>query len=77
MPSSPASRPTPERPRPARTAREGNRGTALSPAWPTHTPGTGSSAEPLPDLAPHPTTQASHPAREGQPGQKTAPNLLT
>jgi transposase len=32
-------------------AREGNRGTAPSPAWPAHTPGTGSSAKPLPDPA--------------------------
>ena len=34
-------------------AREGSRGTTLSPARPAHTPGTGSSAKPLPDLTPH------------------------
>jgi hypothetical protein len=31
---------------------EGNRGTALSPAWPACTPQAGSSARPLPDLTP-------------------------
>jgi len=34
------------------TAREGNRGTALTPAWPAHTPGAGSSDKPLPGLTP-------------------------
>jgi transposase len=33
-------------------AREGTRGTTLSPARPAHTPGAGSSAKPLPDLVP-------------------------
>ena len=33
-------------------AREGNRGTALSPARPAHTPGAGSSDKPLPDRNP-------------------------
>jgi hypothetical protein len=33
-------------------AREGNRGTTLTPARPAHTPKTGSSAKPLPDLTP-------------------------
>jgi transposase len=54
-PSSPASRPTPgesER-RPGPRAREGNRGTTLSPARPDCTPSTGSSAKPLPDPNPH------------------------
>ena len=32
--------------------REGNRGTTLSPAWPAHTPSTGSSAKPLPNPTP-------------------------
>ena len=36
----------------ARAAREGTRGTALSPARSAHTPNTGSSARPLPDLNP-------------------------
>src|ERR1700722_13194044 len=36
---------------PARRAREGSRGTTLSPARPARTPGTGSSDKPLPDLA--------------------------
>src|SRR5215469_16075942 len=46
--------PTPGRPqqRPARRAREGNRGTTLHPARPAHTPHTGSSDKPLPDLPP-------------------------
>jgi transposase len=35
-----------------RGAREGTRGTTLPPARPAHTPGTGSSAKPLPDLTP-------------------------
>ena len=50
MPSTPASRPTPGGPprRPGPRAREGNRGTTLTPARPAHTPGTGSSAKPLP-----------------------------
>ena len=36
--------------RPARRAREGNRGTTLTPARPAHTPNAGSSDKPLPDL---------------------------
>ena len=49
-PSTAASRPTPARPRQRSglRAREGNRGTTLSPARPAHTPETGSSAKPLP-----------------------------
>ena len=50
MPSSPACRLMPGAPQPARRAREGSRGTALSPARPAHTPGTGSSDKPLPGL---------------------------
>ena len=49
MRSSPACRPTPAAPQPAPRAREGSRGTTLSPARPAHTPGTGSSDKPLPD----------------------------
>jgi hypothetical protein len=49
-----ATQPTPR-------AREGNRGTALTPARPAHTPDTGSSDKPLPDpattLRPRPATQ--------------------
>src|SRR6516162_7518064 len=37
---------------PARAAREGNRGTALSPGRPAHTPSAGSSDKPLPGLPP-------------------------
>ena len=45
--------PTPGRPRlPAPRAREGNRGTSLSPGRPVHTPHTGSSGKPLPGLPP-------------------------
>ena len=35
-----------------RRAREGNRGTTLKPAWPAHTPNTGSSVKPLPNPPP-------------------------
>ena len=52
-PSSPASRPTPAGPpQPGLRAREGTRGTTLSPARPAHTPDTSSSAKPLPDPPP-------------------------
>ena len=48
-------------PRPVPRAREGSRGTTLSPARPAHTPGTGSSYKPLPGLVttlrPRPATQ--------------------
>jgi transposase len=48
---------------PRQRAREGTWGTALSPARPAHTPGTGSSAKPLPDpLPPY--------DRHRQPGQE-------
>ena len=41
------SRPTPASPRePSARAREGNRGTTLTPAWPTHTPSTDPAADP-------------------------------
>jgi transposase IS116/IS110/IS902 family protein len=50
----PASKPTPAKPQePSAWAREGNRGTTLSPARPAHTPSTGSSDKPLPDPIPH------------------------
>jgi transposase len=53
-PSSPASKPTPAPPpRLVPRIREGNRGATLPPARPAHTPSTGSSAKPLPDLNPH------------------------
>jgi hypothetical protein len=53
-PSTPTCRPTPAGPRrwSGLRAREGTRGTALSPARPAHTPKTGSSAKPLPDPTP-------------------------
>src|SRR6516162_2689609 len=51
----------PGAPQPTSRAREGNRGTALTPARPAHTPDTGSSDKPLPDsattLRPRPATQ--------------------
>ena len=52
-PSSPASRPTPARPRrPGQTAREGNRGTTLTPARAGSHPERQLLDEPLPDLPP-------------------------
>src|SRR5258708_8887112 len=53
-PSSPACGPTPARlpPRHVRRAREGNRGTTLTPARPAHTPTTGSSHHPHPNPPP-------------------------
>jgi transposase len=69
MPSSPASRPAPAGPQlPAPRAREGNRRTTLTPARPVHTPKTGSSAKPLPDLNPHydPLPSASAPSRRSE-----------
>ena len=57
-------------------AREGNRGTTLSPARPAHTPNTGSSAKPLPDPPPPPPAPPPRggrrpgPARGGGEGGK-------
>jgi transposase len=50
--------------RPARTAREGNRGTTLTPARPAHAPNAGSSDKPLPDLGTtiRPGTRAATPS---------------
>src|ERR1700689_30954 len=42
----------PAQPQPAPRAREGKRGTTLSPARPAPPPNAGSSAKPLPDLPP-------------------------
>ena len=62
---------------PAPRAREGNRGTTLSPARPAHTPNTGSSAKPLPDLPPpydaRLTSRKGHLTRQ----EKDRPNHLT
>jgi transposase len=58
-PTPPASR------QPAPRAREGNRGTTLSPARPAHTPNTSSSARPLPDLPPPYDAQLT--SRKGPP----------
>jgi hypothetical protein len=68
-PSSPASRPTPGPPpqRPVPRVREGNRGATRSPAWLAHTPNTGSSAKPLPDLNPHYDPGAIPRARRPRP----------
>ena len=58
-------------------AREGKRGTALTPARPAHTPDAGSSAQPLSDLsppyAPAPVTQPE----ERSSRASNAPNHLT
>jgi hypothetical protein len=77
MPSAAASRPTHGALLPGRLqrAREGNRGTTLSPARPACTPGTGSSAKPLPDPNPpyDPLPRASGPSHrnelQGTPGR--------
>ena len=55
-------------------AREGNRGTTLTPARPAHTPHASSSDKPLPSPAPHydPAPRAGHPLRPGQPQKKSA-----
>jgi transposase len=76
----------PARPQPEVRAREGSRGTTLSPARPYCTPHTGSSAKPLPDLlppydpgqkpaAPRPplSPAAADPARRRAAGQGGAP----
>src|SRR5262249_2980106 len=70
-PSTPGSRPAPPAPGPPKlTVREGNRGTALSPARPAHTPGTGSSDKPLPDQ--HPAyDQPPWPGEQYQPRRST------
>ena len=61
--------------RPARRAREGNRGTTLTPARPAHTPNTGSSDKPLPDLGTtiRPGTRAATPS----PSKPTSKKTLT
>jgi transposase len=60
--------------RPARRAREGNRGTALTPARPAHTPNAGSSDKPLPDpgttIRPGTRTTAPSPSK---PASKKTP----
>jgi transposase len=65
-PSTGTCAPTPPEQQPSSQAREGNRGTTLTPARPAHTPHTSSSAKPLPDphppYAPAPTTQPGNPA---------------
>jgi hypothetical protein len=79
-PSTPACRPTPGGPlhSPAQGAREGNRGTTLSPARPAHTPKTSSSAKPLPSPPPpyDPRTAPHAPGRY-QPRRKTGKALDT
>src|SRR4029077_12960739 len=88
MLSSPACRPTPGGPQRAPGAREGSRGTTLSPARPARTPGTGSSDKALPGpVTPpgprlaakatpgpghHPTTAAVSPAPDPARGRGTA-----
>ena len=59
--------------RPARRAREGNRGTALTPARPAHTPNAGSSDKPLPDLGTtiRPGTRAATPSPPKPTSKKT------
>jgi transposase len=60
--------------RPARRAREGNRGTTLTPARPAHTPNAGSSDKPLPDLGTtiRPGTRAATPSPP-KPASKKPP----
>jgi transposase len=59
--------------RPARRAREGNRGTALTPARPAHTPNASSSDKPLPDLGTtiRPGTRAVTPSLSKPTSKKT------
>ena len=79
-PSTPACRPTPAGPQhsPRQRAREGNRGTTLSPARPAHTPKTSSSAKPLPSPPPpyDPRTRPHPPVRR-QLRRKTGKALDT
>jgi transposase len=58
---------------PARTAREGNRVTTLTPARPAHTPNAGSSDKPLPDLGTtiRPGTTAATPSPPKPTSRKT------
>ena len=60
-------------------AREGKRGTTLSPARPAHTPSTGSSAKPLPDPNPpyDPPPSASRTVAPKRNSKKTREDLLT
>ena len=55
---------------PGPRAREGNRGTTLSPARPAHTPNTGSSAKPLPDPTPPYDPPAGRPRTRPAPAPK-------
>ena len=59
--------------RPARRAREGNRGTTLTPARPAHTPNAGSSDKPLPDPGTtiRPGTRAATPSPSKPTPDKT------
>ena len=59
--------------RPARRAREGNRGTTLTPARPARTPNAGSSDKPLPDLGTtiRPGTRAAAPSPSKPAPKKT------
>ena len=54
-------------------AREGNRGTTLSPGRPVHTPSTGSSDKPLPGLAPPYGPPPSPAAAAGSPTTSRSP----
>ena len=58
-------------------AREGTRGTALSPAWPACTPQTGSSARPLPDLIPPYDRSPARPRARAPPGRPGGPRPRT
>src|SRR5262249_42949003 len=79
-PSAGGCAPTPTAPPeiPRSRVREGNRGTALTPARPALTPNTSSSAQPLPDLSPHHAPPQPH-GRESAAHRprKDAPNHLT
>ncbi|MGI8447861.1 MAG: transposase [Streptosporangiaceae bacterium] len=69
-----ASRPMPARPRPpGQRAREGNRGTTLTPARPAHTPNASSSDKPLPDLPPPYGPAIRTRTTPPKPGSKNTP----
>ena len=78
-PSTPACRPTPGGPPhlPGPGAREGNRGTTLSPARPTHTQKTSSSAKPLPSPQPPYDAPDGHSRTRPAPASKKTGRLLT
>src|SRR5215469_3625595 len=67
----------PPAPRPAPRAREGTRGTTLSPARPAHTPNASSSAKPLPGLTSPYGQSLVHRPRPPHTQGETSPDHLT